>query len=185
MLRVVAVSLLLFVLQSSQAISQRPVPPDKAVEALRMQDTFRLGVIPGPRRADGRVVVEQIYEAEIDREVEAKQQAVQLAIAIIRSNSIEQEAVKLETMRRFFLTLQENAEARIPRSATAEQRAKLRAAAVVDIRRRTTEFSSRIATENLRFVNQLASTGGLDIFGPESLFAKVMSHQGLKVKLRP
>ena len=184
MRRMVVLSLLLFVIQCSTAVSQRPFEPKQVVDALRKQDTYRVGVIPDARRAAGQSVVEHSSAELMVLESEAKLLSVQLADFMVYLHRTGDEPSAVERLEvlvaRVQQNLHRNAEARIPRNATDDQRRKLRAAAEIDIRRTRTEFRSRIATEQAAFSNQLARAGGLDIFGPESLFAKVMRHQGLK-----
>ena len=178
MQRVVLVSLL-FILQGSTAISQGPVVPNKAEEALRMQQGLRPEVLPRERRGQQRMV-EQIFTAQIDRELEAKQLTVEFAIVLVQMHRDAGEQLRVANLDRLCMQLAQNAEARIPPKATAAQRAKLRAAAGIDVRRRKTEFVSRINLEGVFFVSQFARGGGEDMFGPDSLFAKVMRQQGLQ-----
>ena len=187
MQRVILVSLL-FIVQSSTAIGQRPMVPDKAEEALHVQQGFRLGVIPNPTALGAqRKLVGQVVIAQPDLELEAKQLTVQLAIGMVQIYRTRNEPMRSEVVVRSEVVevklstqLARNAEARIPPQATAAQRAKLHSAAGLDIRRKKTEFASRFNVEGVFFVSQLARNGGEDMFGPDSLFAKVMRHQGLQ-----
>ncbi len=73
--------------------------------------------------------------------------------------------------------LQQYAAARIPADATEPQRNKLHAAALVDIHRAATDF--RISFPNLPARFRVKAGGVSEIFGPSSLFEKVLRQQGL------
>ncbi len=183
MQRVVLV-LLSFIVQSSTALSQRPVVPNKAEEALQVQQGFLLGNMPNARAQ--RKLVDHVFFAQADPKREAMQLTMELAICMVQiyrtgNEPLRSEVVmRNEVVDRVSTQLEQNAEARIPPKATAAQRAKLRAAAGIDVRRKKTEYASRINIEGVFFVTQLARGGGEDMFGPDSLFAKVMHQQGLQ-----
>lgn len=175
--RVVLVSLL-FSLQSSMAFGQRPVIPNKAEEALQLQQ-FRFGITNQEDRSRLELT-RRTFAAREKLQTNNAMLTRELAVLLIHSKRTEGGPPSDEILESYILRLQENAEERIPAVATSSQRAKLRAAAGIDIRRNITYFRSRIKEDEMGFLRDVSRLGGWDLFGDESLFAKVMRQQSLR-----